>query len=63
MQAQADVGSEINNDSLDAKLARIKAKAGDASARNQLAEYKKQMAARKAAQQAQAAGGAPKKTM
>ncbi len=63
MQAQADVGSEINNDSLDAKLARIKAKAGDASARNQLAEYKKQMAARKAAQQAQAAGAAPKKTM
>jgi phage shock protein A len=63
MQAQADVGSEINNDSLDAKLARIKAKAGDASARNQLAEYKKQMAARKSAQQAQAAGAAPKKTM
>jgi phage shock protein A len=63
MQAQADVGSEINNDSLDAKLARIKAKAGDASARNQLAEYKKQMAARKAASQAQAAGAAPKKTM
>ncbi len=63
LQAQADVGSEVQNDSLDAKLARIKAKAGDASARNQLAEYKKQMAARKAAQQAQAAGAAPKKTM
>ncbi len=63
LQAEADVGSEVENDSLDAKLARIKAKAGDASARNQLAEYKKQMAARKSAQQAQAAGAAPKKTM
>ena len=63
LQAEADVGSEVENDSLDAKLARIKAKAGDASARSQLAEYKKQMAARQAAQQAQVAGGAPKKTM
>jgi len=63
LQAEADVGSEVENDSLDAKLARIKSKAGDASARNQLAEYKKQMAARKSAQAAQAAGAAPKKTM
>jgi phage shock protein A len=66
LQAQADVGGEIQNDSLDSKLARIRAKAGDASARAQLDEYKKQVAARKAAQQAQTAGAAAdagKKTM
>jgi len=70
LQAQADVGGEIKNDSLDARLARIKAKAGNSAARSQLDEIKRQAAAKKA-QQAQAAGGAaaaagavePKKTM
>jgi len=49
MQAEADVGSEIKGESLDAKLAKIKGKTADVQARAQLAELKKQMAARKAA--------------
>lgn len=70
LQAQADVGGEIKSDSLDARLARIKAKAGNAAARSQLEEFKKQSAARKASQAQAAGGGAaaaasiePKKTM
>lgn len=49
LKAEADVSVEIQGDGLDAKLAKIKAKAKDASARQQLDEMKKQMAARKAA--------------
>jgi phage shock protein A len=49
LQAQADVGAEIKNDSLDTKLKKIKEKTADATARAQLDEMKKQMAAKKAA--------------
>lgn len=49
LKAEADVGAEVEGDGLDAKLSKIKAKAKDASARQQLDEMKKQMAARKAA--------------
>ena len=59
LQAEADIGSEIQGESLDAKLRKIKEKAGNAAARSQLAEMKAQMAAKKAA----AAEGAVKKTI
>lgn len=59
LQAQADVGTEIKGDSLDARLKKIKEKSADASARSQLDELKKQMAAR----QAQPEGAGVKKTM
>jgi len=49
--AEAEVGAELQDDSLDSKLAEIKGKAQDASARAQLDEMKKQMAAQKAAAQ------------
>lgn len=58
MQAEADIGTEIKDDSLDARLAKVKAKTQDSTARSQLDELKKQMAARNAA-----AEGAVKKTM
>ena len=60
LQAEADIGSEIQGDSLDAKLAKIKEKAANASAKSQLEQMKKQMAARK---QAAAQGAGVKKTM
>lgn len=60
LQAEADIGSEIHGDSLDAKLAKIKDKAANASARAQLAEMKRQMEARRTAA---AEGGAVKKTI
>jgi len=47
LQAEADIGSELQGDSLDAKLKRIKEKAANHSAQGQLDELKKQMAARK----------------
>ncbi len=47
--AEADVGAEIQEDSLDSKLEEIKEKAQSTSARAQLDEMKKQMAAKKAA--------------
>jgi phage shock protein A len=59
LQAQADTGSEIKGDSLDAKLKKIKEKTADVTARAQLDQLKQQMAARKAA----ADGAAVKKTM
>ncbi len=62
LQAEADVNSEIKGESLDAKLSKIKAKTANHAARAQLDEMKKQMAARKVAQQ-QAAAGNVKKTM
>jgi len=55
LQAEADIGSEIQGDSLDAKLAKIKDKAANSSARAQLKEMKRQMDARR---QAEADGGA-----
>jgi len=58
LQAEADIGAEIEGDSLDAKLAKIKEKAGDRAAHSQLAEMKAQMAAKKAQ-----AEGAVKKTI
>ena len=58
-EAEADVGSELKGESLDAKLAKIKGKAASASAKAQLEEMKKQMAARRAAQEA----GGVKKTI
>jgi phage shock protein A len=51
LQAEADVGSELAEDNLDAKLEEIKAKTTTASAKSQLEEMKKQMAAQKAAQE------------
>lgn len=59
LQAEADIGSEIQGDSLDAKLAKIKEKASNSSARAQLAEMKRQMDARKQS----AAEGGVKKTI
>lgn len=61
ISAEADVGAELKGDSLDDKLSKIKAKATNAQAKSQLDELKKQMAARKGAQEASA--GAVKKTM
>jgi phage shock protein A len=58
LQAEADIGAEIEGDSLDAKLAKIKEKAGQSGARSQLDAMKAQMAAKKAA-----AAGAVKKTI
>ena len=58
LQAEADIGAEIEGDSLDAKLAKIKQKAAGSAARSQLEEMKAQMAAKKAA-----AEGAVKKTI
>lgn len=55
VQAEADIGSEIKGDSLDAKLAKIKEKAASSSARTQLEEMKRQQAAQHAAS-GQAAG-------
>ncbi|MEC8193799.1 MAG: PspA/IM30 family protein [Myxococcota bacterium] len=50
VQAEADVGAELAEGDLSAKLEEIKAKTATASAKNQLEEMKKQMAAQKAAQ-------------
>lgn len=50
LQAEADVGTELSEVNLDAKLKEIKAKTASASAKSQLEEMKKQMAAQKAAQ-------------
>lgn len=58
-QAQADVGTEIKGDSLDSRLKKIKEKTGDVTARSQLDELKRQMAARQGA----AEGASVKKTM
>ena len=58
-QAQADVGTEIKGDSLDERLKKIKEKTGDVTARSQLDELKRQMAARQGA----AEGAGVKKTM
>ena len=49
MQAEADIGTEIQGSSLDQKLAKIKEKAANVTAKSQLDDMKKQLAARKAA--------------
>lgn len=51
LQAEAEVGSELAEGDLDAKLKEIRAKTATASAKSQLEEMKKQMAAQKAAQE------------
>lgn len=57
LQAEADVSSELQGESLDTKLQKIKAKAANASARSELEELKKKLAAQKEAQKgAQSAG-------
>ncbi len=58
--SEADVGGEIQGQSLDSKLKAIKAKTADVTAKAQLEELKKQMAARKAAAEV---GADVKKTM
>ena len=58
--AEADVAGEIKGESLDDKLAKIKAKTANASAKAQLAELKRQSAAKK---EAAAAAAQVKKTM
>jgi len=50
--AEADVSSEVKGSSLDDKLAKIKAKTGNAAARAQLDELKRQMAAQQASAEA-----------
>lgn len=60
LQAEADIGSEIQGSSLDQKLAKIKEKAASATAKSQLDDMKKQLAARKAAAEG---AGAVKKSM
>ena len=57
---EADVAGEIKGESLDDKLAKIKAKTANASAKAQLAELKRQSAAKK---EAAAAAAQVKKTM
>lgn len=60
LQAQADMGAELKSDSLSAKLAKIKEKAGNAEARGQLEALKRQMAATRAgAAQTAESGGKP----
>lgn len=63
LQAEADVATEMKGESLDDKLAKIKAKTSSAAANAQLEELKKQMAARKAAQSQAAGAAGVKKTM
>lgn len=58
LQAEADVGSEIKEDSLDSKLAKIRAKASTSAARAQYEEMRKQVAARKSATATEGAGAA-----
>lgn len=60
LSAEADVGSEIKENSLDARLKAIKAKTGDVQAKSQLEELKKLHAAKQASA---AAEGAAKKTL
>ena len=59
LKAEADIGSELQGESLDAKLAKIKGKAANSSARAQLSEMKRQMDARRAS----AAEGGVRKTI
>lgn len=60
LQAQADIGTEIKEDSLDARLKAVKAKTGDVTAKAQLDELKKLHAAKAAVAEGAAAA---KKTL
>lgn len=60
LQAQADIGTEIKEDSLDARLKAIKLKTGDVTAKAQLDELKKLHAAKQAVAEGAAAA---KKTL
>ncbi len=51
--AEANLGRELTESSLDAKLAAVRSQVGDAQARQQLAELKAKKAAQQAAQQGQ----------
>lgn len=62
LQAEADIGAEIQGESLDAKLSKIKDKAANSSARAQLSEMKRQMESRRTAA-AEGGGGGVKKTI
>jgi phage shock protein A len=59
LKAEADIGAELGEGSLDSKIKKIRERSGDVNARAQLDEMKRQMAARKAA----AEGAGVKKTM
>ncbi|TVQ87248.1 MAG: PspA/IM30 family protein [Deltaproteobacteria bacterium] len=61
LQAEADIGTELKEGSLDAKLSRIREKAANSSARAQLEAMKKQTAAKRS--QAAAASEAAKKSI
>lgn len=61
LHAEADVGSEVKDASLDARLKAIKVKTGDSQARSQLDELKKLHAAKLASAGAESAGA--KKTL
>ncbi len=63
IQAEADIGSEIAGSSLDSKLAAIKEKAANSSARSQLDDLKRQMASRRSAAAGGAAAAGVKKTI
>ncbi len=63
LQAEADIGTEIQGDSLDAKLSKIRQRAANASARSQLDEMKRQMAAQRSGAAEVAGGGGVKKTI
>ncbi len=52
LQSEADLGSEIRGGSLDAKLKKIKDRAANSSAKNQLEEMKRQSAAARGAEAA-----------
>jgi hypothetical protein len=49
MHAQADMGSELQDNSLDSRLKAIREKTADATAKSQLEAMKAQLAAKKAA--------------
>ena len=59
LQAEADIGAEIEGGTLDAKLAKIRERAASSSARAQLEQMKRQASARQAAE----GGGGVKKTI
>ncbi len=63
LHAEADVGQELKDSSLDTRLKAIKAKTGDSQARSQLDELKRLHAAKAASSAAVAEGAAGKKTL
>ena len=63
LAAQADVGQEMKDGSLDARLKAVKAKTGNAAAKSQLEELKKLQAAKAASAAAEGAAAGAKKTL